>query len=115
MKRKPFHHEKKCKDHLGNEYSSIKDMCAVYSIKPCTYTRRIKVYGWSIEKALTTPVKHNGGKYCYDHEGRRFKSEKLMCEYWNIERKTFRYRIEHGLSTEEALTRSAYPGLKLNK
>lgn len=90
--RKMFELEKPCKDHLGNQYPSITEMCKAYKIKPETYNRRIKVYMWSVEKALTTPVKKNGGQYCYDHEGTRFKSESLMCQHWGIERKTYAYR-----------------------
>ena len=97
MKKKPFDHEKPCVDHLENKYPSISEMCKVYEIKPETYNRRITVYKWSVEKALTTPVKKNGGQYCYDHEGTRFKSESLMCQHWGIERKTYAYRRKKGL------------------
>lgn len=108
--KKGFDHEKPCSDHLGNNYSSIKEMCKAYDINPETFSRRINVYGWSLQKALTTPVKPNGGQYCYDHEGTRFKSENLMCKHWGVERKTFKYRINHGMSVEEALTTKPAPG-----
>lgn len=44
-------------DHLGNEYSSVTEMCLRYSIPQSTYYRR-KGKKWSLEKILTTPVKH---------------------------------------------------------
>lgn len=113
--RKMFELEKPCKDHLGNQYPSITEMCKAYKIKPETYNRRIKVYMWSVEKALTTPVKKNGGQYCYDHEGTRFKSESLMCKHWGIERKTYAYRRKKGLSVEEALTNKPKPGTPYSK
>lgn len=45
-----------CKDHLGNVYSSMSEMCRHYGIKLATYSRRIKD-GYSQEDALTIPVK----------------------------------------------------------
>ena len=58
--------KKKCTDHLGNEFPSIKEMCSHWGIQPETYTRRIKVYHLSVEEALTRPVKPNGGQSCRD-------------------------------------------------
>jgi len=101
-------HRVPCCDHHGNHFSSIKEMCAQYCIHPEAYTRRIKVYGWSIEKALTTPVKKNGGKKCTDHNGKRFKSVSKMCKYHNIARKVFEYRIAHGWTLKDALTISPH-------
>ena len=71
-----------------------------------------KLYHWCIEKTLTTPVKRNGGQYCYDHNGRRFKSESLMCQYWGIDRKTYKYRHSKGLSIEDSLTQKLTQGKK---
>lgn len=104
-KRKGFSHDKPCTDHLGNRYPNIQTMCRKYGINPETYTRRITVYHMSIEEALTTPVKPNGGQSCRDHNGRLFKSRSAMCRYWNIDRKLFEYRISHGWSLEDALTK----------
>ena len=63
------------------------------------------VYHLSIEEALTRPVKPNGGQACRDHQGTRFRSRTLMCEHWNMDRKLFEYRISHGWSLEDALTK----------
>ena len=95
---------KECVDHTGATYPSIKEMCSHLGIQPETYTRRINVYHMSVEQALTTPVKPNGGQECRDHQGTRFKSLSLMCEHWHIDRKLFKYRIAHGWSLEDALT-----------
>jgi len=115
MKKTGYNHKQACKDHLGNKYNSLSEMCAQYNIKPETFQRRIKVYGWPLDKSLTEPVKANGGQFCYDHEGTQFKSESLMCIHWGINRKTFRYRINQGLSIEDALTQNTHPGKLLNK
>ena len=94
-----------CTDHTGVTYPSIKEMCAHWGIQPETYTRRIRVYQMSTEEALTTPVKPNGGQACRDHLGTRFRSRSRMCDHWNIDRKLFEYRISHGWSLEDALTK----------
>ena len=49
-------------DHLGNKFKSAKDMCKYYGLGYYTFKRRIEKMGWSIEKALTTPVGKNEKK-----------------------------------------------------
>ncbi len=105
QKKHGFSHDTPCKDHLGNRYPNIQSMCRKYDIHPETYTRRINVYHMSLEEALTRPVKPNGGQSCRDHNGRFFKSRTSMCEYWDIDRKLFEYRISHGWSLEDSLTK----------
>ena len=100
-----YKHDKPCTDHLGNRYPNIKAMCSRWDILPETFTRRINVYGMSLEETLTSPVKHNGGQRCSDHTGKRYRSRSSMCRQWGIERKLFEYRISHGWSLEDALTR----------
>lgn len=46
---------KRCTDHLGIEYPSVTEMCATYKMPIKTYCERRRS-GWSVEKALTTPV-----------------------------------------------------------
>ena len=45
-----------CKDHLGKEYTTEKEMCEHYDMSQATYSYR-KRMGWSIEKIFTTPVR----------------------------------------------------------
>jgi hypothetical protein len=47
---------KECRDHLGNKYPTISKMCESYNIPIYTYENRIG-NSWSLEKALTTPLK----------------------------------------------------------
>lgn len=108
QKRKKNHgysHDKPCTDHHGNKYKNIKSMCARYGLYPETFKRRITIYQMTIEEALTTPVKPNGGLECRDHKGRLFRSRSSMCKHWKIDRKLFEYRISHGWNLEDALTR----------
>ena len=46
---------KRCEDHLGIEYATVTEMCATYKMPIKTYCKRRRS-GWSVEKALTTPV-----------------------------------------------------------
>lgn len=49
----------KVTDHLGNEFESIKDMCEFHHIPSKIYDNRVNRQHWSMEKALTTPLKVN--------------------------------------------------------
>ena len=49
----------KVTDHLGNEFKSIKDMCEFHHIPSKIYDNRVNRQQWSMEKALTTPLKVN--------------------------------------------------------
>ncbi len=40
-----------------------------------------------------------------DHLGNKFNSISEMCEYWNINKDTYRHRIQYGWSLENALTK----------
>lgn len=99
------------KDHLGNIYPDLKTMCEYYDIHPHTYKSRIRC-GWSIEKALTTPVSQHLTKkrpqWCIpvkDHLGNFYLSKEDMCKNYNICRSTFDERIKKGLSLKDALTK----------
>lgn len=46
-------------DHFGNEFKSIKDMCEFHHIPSKTYNNRVSRQHWSMEKALTTPLRVN--------------------------------------------------------
>ena len=46
------------KDHLGNEYESIVEMCKAYSINPSTYKFRISS-GMTVKNALLMPLRKN--------------------------------------------------------
>ena len=48
---------KACTDHLGKEYHSFPAMAKAYGLTSEMLSRRLKLYGWDLERALTTPVK----------------------------------------------------------
>lgn len=41
---------------------------------------------------------------CTDHTGQSFPSMKDMCEHWGLFYTTYKRRITHGWTQEEALT-----------
>jgi hypothetical protein len=76
-------------------------MCEYWGIPDTLFDYR-KRLGWSLEKALTTPVRTRAR---VDHLGNSFKSQKEMCEYWGISASTFNVRMEKlGWSLEKSLT-----------
>lgn len=84
-----------CRDHLGNEYPSVPDMCQAYGIPPSTYANRLS-RGWTIEQALTVPTNGNGPKVnprrtrkAVDHLGQEFVSISEMCRHWGLDEKVY--------------------------
>lgn len=94
-------------DHLGNEFSSMKQMCRHYGVSYSLYANRIRL-GWTVERALTTPALGNFGHIekigVEDHLGNKFKSQKEMCEYWGISQSVYSGRVAANWTTERALT-----------
>ena len=46
----------KYKDHLGNEFKSIRDMCRHWNANYSTFYTRYNSMCWSVERALTEPA-----------------------------------------------------------
>ena len=91
----------KCKDHKGNEFKSLRNMCEHYGIGIQTFRMRMR-YKWTLERALTQRIRYF--KRCKDHLGNEFKSELEMCRYWNIQLSTFRSRMSRNWSLRDTLT-----------
>lgn len=63
--------------------------------------------GWSLERALTTPVMDDGSwssRECADHLGESFPSVNAMCAAWGVRRDVFNSRIKRGWTLEKALS-----------
>lgn len=116
-------------DHLGNLYASEKEMCDHYGVQYSTFRLR-QLNGWNLEQSLTEPPRHKPSKRknsakknshkkskagqkkksaVKDHLGNAYPSIKAMCQTYGIGADTFRYRINHGRSLEEALTQPVSP------
>ena len=98
------HGEIACEDHLGNKFSSTLEMCSFWNIKRTAYGERLR-RGWTKEEALTgnREEKPKENKF-FDHLGNGFPNMESMAKHWGINRTTYRQRITHGWSVEEALT-----------
>lgn len=95
---------KECKDHKGNEFASLSDMCKFWSVKADVFCARMK-RGWTLEKALETPIQHrHRRKRCIDHTGAEFETIIDMCKHWGIDRRVFTSRIRSNWELEKALT-----------
>lgn len=102
----------KYKDHLGNEFNSILEMCVYWGVSESVVKRRCKA-GYTAEQCLTGKGvidserqgwSSGGSVECTDHLGNCFSSIRLMCEYWGVSEGAFRSRCNAGHSLEEALT-----------
>lgn len=117
-------------DHLGNTYPTIKAMCEAYSVKTSTYQCRVR-NGYTTEEALTgvrktvtpppakkTPLpkkakeekqpkpEKKSKNTVVDHLGNEYSSTLEMCKAYGIRVDTFKYRLKHGSTLEQALTRT---------
>lgn len=70
-------HYKPVKDHLGNYYINISEMCKAYNILPATFRYRTKIKGFTLKEALDDCVFE-------DNKGKRFKTYKALAEYYDI-------------------------------
>lgn len=94
---------KTCRDHQGNSFCSVNEMCARWNVPPATFRHRLK-RGFNLEQALTAPPRTDpSGVRCMDHKGRIFPSVSAMCEKYGIGRHTFMDRVRAGMSLQEAL------------
>lgn len=101
---------KKCKDHFGNEYNSIEDMCKVYGVRNCTYYSRPKA-GWSLKETLENKreFERRGGaknrnKKCVDHLGNEYESFHELLDAYHMSNETYYRRKKAGHTLEEILT-----------
>ena len=87
---------KKCKDHKGNEFNSIVEMCDYWHISPYCYYLRTKKLNWDIKTALTTPQREKKTKTDNVCE--------LLQRHGIIRRlKTFNKLIKDGYTIEQAI------------
>ena len=87
---------KKCKDHKGNEFTSVAAMCDHWGISPFVYYKRINKLKWSIEKTLTTPQN--------EQPNRNNNVTELLQRHGIIRRvQTFKKLIKDGYTIEQAI------------
>lgn len=87
------------KDHLGNEYASIRDMLKAHGVTSAVYYARRKA-GRPLSEQLTPAEKFA----CEDHTGKIFPSRRAMAEAWNVPPDILDSRLSKGWPVEKALT-----------
>lgn len=97
---------KKVKDHLGNSFNSIRDMCRFWNTTEHVYTSRVS-NGMSVKDALTKPIRRGGGirkelKYT-DFNGNSFTTKEAMCRANGVNVSSLCRRMKNGETQEEAL------------
>lgn len=95
------------KDHAGNTYKTVTDMCRDYGIKPVTFYARIK-RGMTIKEALITPVevyREHKVEEWRDLDGKLFSSQAKLCKSLSCNPSYYRYLRGSGLTHIEALER----------
>lgn len=95
-------------DHLGNKFNSEREMAEYWGISYNTYRAR-KSGGWSLEKALTTPVRvFWSNKECVDFKGKTFPSIRCMAEEYGVSFSSLSHSIRKGKTPAEALKHLLY-------
>lgn len=87
------------RDHNGNEFNSLAEMCEYWGISLKAYKYRIE-HGWTLKLALETSTNHS----CKDHLGKTFSSIKEMLAFYGLARKRYEQRLAYGWSLEKTLT-----------
>lgn len=107
--------ELKCKDHLGNEYNSIKEMVEAYGLTYSLFYARRFALGWTLEEALTIPKRANRRVHppkltrikskteFRDHNRVEYKSLNDLADAYNIPVKVLEKRLSYGWIMEDAL------------
>lgn len=93
-------------DPKGRRFDSWTDLANAWGIDRHTLLLRTKSYHWSLEKALTTPLRSWRGKLT-DHEGREFASLTQFCKFWGVAKRTVRKRLALGMEMKDVLKSSS--------
>lgn len=80
-------------DHLGNNYSSIKEMCTAYNLNLVTFKARLN-RGDNLEKALTKKVKK---------ANINSPTMRALAKGYGVGNKFYKKKLKQGWKLEEAL------------
>ena len=90
------------KDHLGNEYSTLKEMCDAYGITIDLFCQR-RNRGKSLKECLT-----GKGDPIYIRDGVEYYKNSEISKAFNIHINTLRTKLENGYSYDEIIDRITY-------
>ena len=90
------------KDHLGQEYKSLSAMARHWKVPVNAFMTRIAVLGWTIEKALTTPIGDNAQhKKPVTYKGVKYDSLGEFATAMGIKKDIVYARYKAGYTAEE--------------
>lgn len=88
----------------GEHYRRVSDACAAYGVNTSTFYDRIR-RGYSIIDALTRECKNGScGVKVKAPNGKVYNSIAAMCSDYGVGYACYKYRVDKGMSMEEALT-----------
>lgn len=92
-------------DHLGNRYASLRAMAAAYGVKYKLFLARINMLGWSLEGALTTPVRPRGAGRAHriTINGVEYASVCAAAKAHGLSPATVSARLRHKCTPEQAV------------
>lgn len=86
----------------GKEYASVKDLCGALGVNYQTISSRL-AKGWTIEQAVETPIKTPVKLTNLVVEGVEYDTKQDACDAYNIPLYVVDFRIQSGMSLEDAL------------
>lgn len=89
-----------CLDHTGRPFKNAAEMARHWGLEPYIVSHRIHRNGWSLEKALTTPVHTDE---CSDHLGGTYPSIQAMLDEWGVCISTYHAKRRKGVPLKEIL------------
>lgn len=88
-------------DHKGDKFPSIVDMCKHWGISKNAYYRRLS-RGWSLEKALSFPIKKvRKSKSYVDFNGNVFTSASSLAKEYGVSFRVITRLLDKGKTAEE--------------
>lgn len=90
-------------DHTGRRYTSITEMCRAWGVGYSAYQNRI-ARGWSVGRALTTPIQSLPPKTYTDPTGKTYRTIAEAARAWHLDPQLVARRLREGWTLKTALT-----------
>ena len=87
-------------DHLGNRFNTIKEMCEYWGIPYITFNKRMRKFKWTLDRALTTPVKPI---YELVYNGVQYKSIRQLAMAIGINEEYIGYHLHRGKTIDDII------------
>ena len=95
-------------DHLGHKFNSATELCQHWNVRLDTFLNRHKK-GWTIEECIFGKKdKSFYAEIIIDPNGKTFRNQKEMCEYWNVSYDAYLFRKRKGYDLATCLDDSKF-------